>query len=393
VAAAETAKVAVAAVFVLNGVAMAALLSRVPAVRDALGLSAGGLGLLLLALSAGTLTALPLSGLVVDRLGAGRTVQVAAVVVSAGFGTIAVGLGAASVATVAVGLAVYGAGTSSWDVAMNVEGAAVERQLGRTLMPRLHAGFSLGTVAGALLGAGAAATAVSLPVQLAVVGPACLLGAALAVRRFKAASAPNVNIAAGVSGVSWAWRESRTLLIGLMVFAFALTEGIANDWLALALVDGHGSSEAIGALGYGTFVTAMTLGRLVGGSFLDRLGRVPVLRSTALLAMAGVGVVVLAGPLGWVLLGAVCWGLGASLGFPVGMSAAADEPARAAGRVAVVSSIGYTAFLAGPPLVGFLADGFGVLQGLLVVLVAAGVGAVAAAAARTPLPVNEPFGR
>ncbi|CAN5823299.1 MFS transporter [soil metagenome] len=384
---------AVAVAFVLNGVAMAALLSRVPAVRDTLALSAADLGLLLLALSAGTLTALPLSGVVVDRLGAGRTVLAAALVVTAGFGVLGVGLTLTSTPVVAVGLAVYGAGTSSWDVAMNVEGAAVERRLGRTLMPRLHAGFSVGTVAGALFGAAAARAGMPLQVQLALIGPGCLLGAALAVGRFLPAGRAPSSAESVVRGVSWAWRESRTLLIGLLVFAFALTEGIANDWLALALVDGHDRSEAVGALGYGTFAASMTAGRLVGGSLLDRLGRVPVLRGTALLALVGVSVVVVAGPLGWVLLGAVCWGVGASLGFPVGMSAAADEPARAAGRVAVVSSIGYTAFLAGPPLVGFLADGFGLLRGLLVVTVAAGVGAVAAAAARAPLHVNEPFGR
>ncbi len=379
---------AVAVAFVLNGVAMAALISRVPAVRDTLALSSADLGLLLLAVSAGTLTALPLSGVVVDRLGAGRTVLAAAAVVTVGFATIAAGLVLTSTPVVALGLAVYGVGTSSWDVAMNVEGAAVERRLGRTLMPRLHAGFSLGTVAGALLGAGAAVSGVPLPVQLAIVAPGCLAGAAVAVRWFLAAGAPDADAVAGVRGVSWAWRESRTLLIGMLVFAFALTEGVASDWLALALVDGHGSSEAIGALGYGTFVTAMTLGRLVGGSLLDRLGRVPVLRGTAVLALVGVGVVVAAGPLGLVLLGAVAWGLGASLGFPVGMSAAADDPARAAGRVAVVSSIGYTAFLAGPPLVGFLAEGFGVLRGLLVVVVAAGAGVVLSAATRAPEEVD-----
>ena len=366
----------------LNGLAMAALISRVPAVRDTLALSPAELGVLLLALSAGTLTALPLSGLVVGRLGAARTVLAAAAVVAIGLSVIAVGLGLGSVLVVAVGLAVYGAGTSSWDVAMNVEGAAVERRLGRTLMPRLHAGFSLGTVAGALVGAGAAHAGVALPFQLVVVAAGCLLGAALAARRFLPAELPESGGEPSGSGIGSVWREPRTLLVGVLVCAFALVEGIANDWLALALVDGHGQSQAVGALGYGVFVAAMTLGRLTGGSVLDRLGRVLVLRGTALLALAGVLLVVTSGSLGWVLVGAVGWGIGASLGFPVGMSAAADEPERAAARVAVVSSIGYTAFLAGPPLVGFLAEAFGILRGLLVVVAAAIVGAVAAAATR-----------
>jgi cyanate permease len=87
------------------------------------------------------------------------------------------------------------------------------------------------------------------------------------------------------------------------------------------------------------------------------------------MGVAGVGVllVVLGQVPVLVVLGIVLWGIGASLGFPVGMSAAADDPAKAAARVSVVSTIGYTAFLGGPPLLGFLGSHFGVLEALLVV--------------------------
>ena len=110
----------------------------------------------------------------------------------------------------------------------------------------------------------------------------------------------------------------------------------------------------VGAIAFGFFVTAMTVGRLVGGSLLERFGRVPVLRATAVIALAGLLLVLFGGSTPVALAGALLWGVGASLGFPVGMSAAADDPARAAARVSVVSSIGYTAFLAGPPLIGLL---------------------------------------
>ncbi|MDQ3663587.1 MAG: MFS transporter, partial [Actinomycetota bacterium] len=174
------------------------------------------------------------------------------------------------------------------------------------------------------------------------------------------------------------------LLIGLLDCSFALVEGVANDWLALALVDGHGTSQTLGAIGLGVFVAAMTIGRLGGAAVLDRYGRAPVLRATAVLAALGVGTVVAADPLPLVIVGAVLWGLGASLGFPVGMSAAADQQDRAPTRVAVVSSIGYTAFLAGPPLVGYLAEAVGILRGLLVVVAAAGVGGLVAFATSPP---------
>ena len=100
---------------------------------------------------------------------------------------------------------------------------------------------------------------------------------------------------------------------------------------------------------------------------LDRFGRAPVLWSTALAAAVGIVLVVLGGGFVLVVLGIVVWGLGASLGFPVGMSAGADDPARSAARVSVVSTIGYGAFLAGPPLLGWLGDHVGTLDALLAV--------------------------
>ena len=169
------------------------------------------------------------------------------------------------------------------------------------------------------------------------------------------------------------------------MLAFAFTEGVANDWTAVALVSGLGASDAVGALGYGAFVTAMTLGRMFGGTVVDRWGRVAALRGSAATAAVGVVLVVVAPTVPIAFAGSVVWGLGAALGFPTGMSASADDPANAAIHVSVVTSIGYSAFLAGPPLVGFLGDHFGVRDSLTVVLVALGLALLTAGWAR-PLP-------
>jgi fucose permease len=384
----ERARVAVALVFALNGLVFASWVSRLPAVREALGLSTGQLGLLLLCVSIGSVLGLPTSGPLIARFGPSRTVLGGASLVAVGLLLVSVGVGTASVPLTGAGLVLTGLGVGSWDVAMNVEGADVERRLDRTLMPRFHAGFSVGTVAGALVGAAAAAAGLPVQVQLAVTGVASLAGVAVCLRAFL----PVVGAASDappVLRVSQAWRESRTLLVGLLVLCFAFVEGTANDWLAIALVDGHGTSDAVGALGFACFVTAMTASRTVGGSLLTRYGRTPVLRATALVSAAGLLLVVLSSALPVVLLGALLWGAGAALGFPVGMSAAADDKAGAAVRVSVVSSIGYTAFLAGPPLVGLLAEPerLGVLQALLVVFAALLVGA---AVARYAAPLARP---
>ena len=305
-----------------------------------------------------------------------------------GLALLVVGLFTGSVAPAAIGLVFTGLGTGVWDVAMNVEGADVERRLGRSLMPRLHAAFSLGTVTGAGLGAASAAMGVPVAVQIIVVAALLPVVVTVATRRFLPVQVATPEEKAAGAGVLAAWREPRTLLVGLLVLGFAFTEGSANDWIAIALVDGYGSGEAVGAVAFGFFVSAMTIGRLAGGSALERFGRVAVLRATAAIALAGLLLVALGGSTPVALCGALLWGVGASLGFPVGMSAAADDPARAAARVSVVSSIGYTAFLAGPPLIGLLAEHAGILRALFVVLGALVLGLLASGATR-PLPLAE----
>jgi hypothetical protein len=401
------ARTAVAVVFVANGMIMATLWSRLPGIRAALGLDPARLGLLLGAGAVGAVSGLPLAGVVVHRLGPSRTVRIAAL----GCG---VGLAWAGIAPSEITLlpALFGLGLLSgiWDVAMNVEGAAVEQLLGRPVMPRFHAGFSLGTVVGALGGAAAAGLHLPVRVHLPVVAVLGALCAAAATRAFLPVPEPppeeGIRAAApdaDGAGLAGAWRERRTLLVGLLVVTMALAEGSANDWLAVGLVDGYRAPEALAAGGYALFVAAMTLGRLQGGRALERWGRVVTLRVSALLVFAGIPLVaagaaalgshslaaappaILALAAGAGVAGVLVWGLGSSLGFPVGMSAAADEPARAPARVSVVSTIGYLAFLAGPPVLGALGNRVGVLPALLVVCVVALLGVLAAGAAR-PLP-------
>jgi cyanate permease len=132
----------------------------------------------------------------------------------------------------------------------------------------------------------------------------------------------------------------------------------------------------------------MTVGRLTGVRVLDRFGRVPVLRATAVLAAVGLLLFIFV-PVFWIdMVGVVFWGLGASLGFPVGMSAAADDPRRAAARVSAVASIGYLAFLVGPPTIGFLGNQFGILNALLLVLVLVAMAGTVSFAARKPADVT-----
>jgi MFS family permease len=391
----HVAKRAVAVVFLLNGFAYASWLSRIPTIRDRLELSASGVGLLLLCLSLGTLVALPVSGAVVERAGARNTVVGGVALVVTGLSLLAGGALVGSVPLAGIGLFAYGVGTSTWDVAMNVEAATLERRLGRAVMPRFHAGYSLGTILGAALGAAGAAGGAPIGWQLVATGALVATTVPLATRRFLRGTTADTGRDRSSGSRSFAaWRERRTLLIGLVVLAFALSEGLANDWLALTLVDAYGTTTTVGAVTLAVFVSAMTLGRTFGGGAVDRWGRVAVLRVTGgLVALGALAVAVSPHPAGAVA-GAVLWGLGASLGFPLGMTAAGEEEHHAAARVSVVSSIGYTAFLGGPPLAGLLADAFGFRPALLLAVLAAGAGLVLAGAARpvgvSPAPAREP---
>ncbi len=373
---------AVAAVFVANGLLYASLVSRVPDLRGDLDLDNRGLGLLLLAIAIGSIIALPASGWLITRTSAGRVVRLGAVFSVVGLSVGA--LGAAVVSTVplaASGLFLYGIGTGLWDVAMNVEGAEVERGLGRSVMPRFHAGFSLGTILGAGIGVGVTAIGVPMLLHLGVVGSVGTLVALRWTRGFlPAVVEPDLGGAKGA-----AWLEPRTLALGLMILCFAVAEGSANDWLSLALIDGYDVAHWVGVTGYAVFVTAMTAGRLAGTVVLDKFGRARTLWATALAAAIGIVLVVEGDHVLLVGLGIVVWGLGASLGFPVGMSAAADDPARAAARVSVVSTIGYGAFLAGPPLLGALGDRVGTLESLLAVSALMGPAVLAVFATRSPV--------
>lgn len=373
---------AVYVVFAFNGFLFASLASRFPDVRSGLRLDNSGLGLLLLAIAVGSLLALPSAGRLIQRWDATVVVRLGAA--AAGIGVVLAALGAGPLGQLpvaAVGLFVYGTGIGVWDVAMNVEGAEVERRLARTIMPRFHAAFSGGTIAGAALGI--PATAVSLPMP-AHLGVLAVVAVALTARSATAFLPPHPDDAhPGATGRS-AWREPRTLAVGVMVLAFAVLEGTANDWLTLALIDGYDVRHWVGVAGYALFVTAMTGGRLLGTTVLDRFGRAPVLWATAAAGAAGVLLVVLGDHVLLVALGIVIWGLGASLGFPVGMSAAADDPARSAARVSVVSTIGYAAFLAGPLLLGAVGDRVGTLESLLLVAGLMLPAALAVGAVRRP---------
>jgi MFS family permease len=370
-------RTAVFAIFFATGLGFATWASRVPTAKANLGIDDFQLGILLFASGAASILGLSLANVLLARWGARRGLLFGLAIFAAGI--LLVGLGAqtfTSYPLTGFGLALMGLGMGATDVMMNVEGAAIERASDRTIMPLFHALFSLGTVAGAAIGVAMTFWNVGIAPHLWIMGVVVVVGGLVAVAfvpRREAVEDPVPGETGPTRREKFAavlavWRDPRTYAIGAIMLGMAFAEGGANDWLPLAVVDGHGGTVAQGAIALTVFSIAMTTVRALGGPLVDRFGRVWTLRILAVAAGVGLIVFILAPTLPIALIGVALWGVGASLGFPLGMSAAADDPTKAAASVSAAATIGYIAFLCGPPILGWISHQIGLLNTLWILV-------------------------
>ncbi|MEH7350790.1 MFS transporter [Gottfriedia acidiceleris] len=380
-------RVAIYFIFALTGFAFASWVSRTPAIRDALGSTTAEMGVIIFGLSVGSIIGLISASILIAQRG-GRFVMVFGLSVVS-IGLLIVGISGSWLTNsimVFLGLVIFGFGQGICDVAMNVEGTAVERAAKKSLLTGFHAAFSLGTLLGALVGSTMTKSGISVPIHLSLTALVIVL-TVLSLYRFipadtgkeVASDAVKVNSTKEFMAV---WKEQRTIMIGIIVLGMAFVEGSANDWLPLIMVDGYNVTPAMGSIAYGIFVGSMTIGRAIGDKILDRFGRVIVLRASALLAFVGLIIVILSQSFELATIGIVFWGLGAAFGFPVGLSAAGDDPNRVAARVSAVSTAGYLAFLVGPPFLGIIGEHIGLLRALIFVLIAVTISGLLSKAAK-----------
>lgn len=392
---------AVTAAFGLGGITVSAWGPRLPAIKADLGISAATIGLMLAGVTAGALLGLVASTPVRHWLGGRRAAAGAVLVIGAAMAAMGLGLFAVSLPLLAVAFVVTGAGVGLLDVLINVEGSAVERSAGRTLMPGMHAAWSIGAGVGSGIGAACAALGVTPAAQMtgeaafiAVAGLAAASGIPAGEHAPPGADAPPRDRGARVRQWLRGWLDWRLLLIGLVMFGCEMGEGSANSWLTLAAKDDHGQTAAVAALFFTAFAVGEGLSRIFGGPVVDRLGRVRAVQLTTALGVAGITLFILAQNQWAVLLGVVLWAVGVSLGFPLGTSAAGQSGPDPTARISVVSSVGYFANLAGPPAIGALAEAAGLLNALWVIA-ALFLAAFAAAGSLRPAPrpgIQEPTG-
>lgn len=338
-------RASITGVFFLNGLCFSAWYARVPAIQQQLELSPGELGIALFGAPAGLLAAQPLAGALTVRHGSRPLVAAAPLYLSA----VVLPALAVDMVTLLLALIAVGAANGVLDIAMNTQGVAVERKLGTRLFSSLHAAFSFGVLAGAGSAAAVAAAGVDPLPHLAVDGA---VSAALAVVLARGL----VRDEGRPEGPRFARPSRRLAALGVIAFCALMAEGAVFDWSGVYLADEAGAAAGVAPLGLTAFSLTMGVGRLVGDALAERIGAGAAVRGGALVAALGLGLALSFPEPVVAIAGFTVMGAGLSVVFPLALRAAGMHGDAGGPSLAAVSTVGYVGFLAGPPLIGSLAD-------------------------------------
>jgi hypothetical protein len=371
------ARAGITVVFFVNGALFASWASRIPALADRADAATGVLGLALLAPALGALVAMSVAGTLLPGRSSRMFCRIAVAWLMAAI--LLPGL-ARSVPALAGALLVVGMANSTLDLVMNAQGVTIERRLGRPILSSLHAAFSFGGFAGAGLGALAAALRVAPLPHLAFAAALFGIPGLLAVGPLLAR---DEDADAHAPAMRWTRLPARLVLLGVACFFCLMAEGGASDWSAKLVRDNLAGSAALGAIAYAAFSIAMGTGRLVTDRLWARWGSAGLLRRAGALAAVGFAAGLAVGTVPSAIAGFAALGLGLAGVVPTLFRTGADQPGVSTGpALAAVSSLGYLGFLAGPPLIGGVAQltslrlacGLLALAGLLVMALAPSAG-------------------
>lgn len=342
---------------------------HIPSVKSQYGLDEGLLSLVLLAASLGAVASLLVAGRFIAWLGARRAAQCCAAVMGL---MLALALSWPSLAWLLASMLLFGAAMSLFDVAINTEGSALETLAGRPIMGNLHGSFSVGGIVGSLLTAALLRAGVPATWQLLAVGAAVALWVGLSARGMLDTH-PEDGSADGVRA-RFAWPRGPLLVLGLLIFAGMCAEGAMYDWGVLYLKQELGLPQEQAATGYAAFSAAMALARFGGDGLRRHFAERSLLRWGGGLSAAAMAVLLLSGHPVVALLGYALIGAGLAMVVPLLYNAATRVPGSTrAAAIAAVSSIGYSGFLLGPPLIGALARSWSLPAAMGVVVLASAV--------------------
>jgi MFS family permease len=355
--------------FTLFGMGWASLMVRLPEVRTLVDVSTAELGVILFIGSIGSLISVTQAGRFIAKFGTKTAIITGMVIVTLGMLAQTFFIVNHMPAGYAMFALVAGLGMGIGDVGINVDGSAIETASGKTALPKMHAAFSIGTFVGAGLGTLATQFEVSILVQMLVFSALNLTVPIVTAKYMPKGNGVEAKQVAGEPTKEprvAVWRSRTVIFLALGILGVTLAEGASNDWLAIAFVDDLGVSPTVAGLGFATLLAAMTVVRFFGGKIADRFGKARTLQVLGFAGVVGLLMIIVSNNVIIAFLGAVLWGCGVALGFPLFLSAA-GEGANSARRVAFVASAGYMAFLVGPPLLGFLGHAWGVTNMFTVV--------------------------
>lgn len=347
---AARARWSVNAIFLLHGIIVANWLTRIPAVQHRFGLSIGALGAYLLSTALGALCGMPVAARLVSRYGSARIVRTFTFL-------FCIWLPVPGAITrawmLAPALFVFGWSAAGMEVSMNTQAVLVERRLGRPVMTTFHALFSIGGMAGSAMGGLAASMGLTPTLHLATASAALLIPCVLAVRILL----PDDPQEPPAEIVPWT-RHARVLwALGVIAFCILIGEGAMADWTAVYLSGIRGVTPGLAAAGYAVFSVCMAAGRLGGDRLRARFEEVTIIRYGAALACLGLSLGLGLGGLWGGLLGFACAGFGFSSIFPILTMRSGQVPGISPqAGIATITALGYSGFLAGPPLIGLLAQ-------------------------------------
>lgn len=356
------ARICTTLIFLVNGILFGNWVTRIPQIRDNLGIGEGQLGLALLALGFGGLFFMPVAGAMVARFGTKRlnTIILVLICLSFPFPAIVPNWGLLCLA-----LFVTGAGYGILDIGMNSQGVLVQQRVGRPVLSSMHAAFSFGSFAGAMIGGAIAAFGVTPAIHLTSIALVMLV-----ISPFIARGQLDDTRTVRESGPSFV-RPSRALAaLGILAFCGLLVEGAMADWSAVYLTDTLGTGPGMAAVGFAAFALMMSVGRIVGDRLVYLTSEVAVTRYGGAISVVGLVLVLVPG-VPWVsILGFALAGAGMSNVIPVTFSAAGRTPGLPSGpALAGVASAGYAGFLLGPSIIGFIAEWSNLQAGLALTLV------------------------
>ncbi|MCI0713811.1 MAG: MFS transporter [Chloroflexi bacterium] len=357
------ARIAIAVFFAANGFVFAGWVSRIPEVQDKLAMSEGTLGLVLLGMAIGLISALPLIGGVVSRYGSHRVTTVAGIVYS----LVLPFLSIAPVPIVLFGILYsFGVMTGFMDISMNAQAVVAERLHGKSIMSSFHATFSIGGMIGAALSSGLIALGLSILPHLILMSVISALSL-LYVSRFLLEDDPQPD---QDKAPVFSLPSKALLPIGIIAACSTIGEGSMADWSAIYLSDTVNTSASLAAIGFAAYSLMMTIGRFFGDYLINRFKPVFMIRVGGAFAASGFTLAVLIPQPVPTIMGFCMIGIGLSTVIPIAFSHAGNMPNIPAGRgIAGVATLGYSGFLAGPPLIGLIADATSLRASFIVVAI------------------------